>query len=191
MSPGWYPAPDGNGQQWWNGVDWSESRQGGGARPAAPPIPAPAMRVPPAPPAATVAAKPPVYSAENPPPLAPGHGPSRSVFGSRTSNASVNRNAMIGFVTGLIALFFNVFFVLAPIAIVFSIMGLSRARQLRARGATTTLGGYAGIGLATGVFAALAGVIQVVVFLVGMFSFDVSASALFPASGIVPWLLQR
>jgi hypothetical protein len=27
MSPGWYPAPDGRGQQWWNGAGWSESRR--------------------------------------------------------------------------------------------------------------------------------------------------------------------
>lgn len=27
-SPGWYPAPDGRGQQWFNGVSWSETRRG-------------------------------------------------------------------------------------------------------------------------------------------------------------------
>lgn len=189
MSPGWYPAPDGNGRQWWNGVGWSDSRQGGTA--AVPPVPVPTVRVPPRPPAVPLAAKPPVYSAQNPPPLAPGHVPPARVFGSRTTNVSINRNAMIGFVTGLVALFFNVLFVLAPIAIVFSIMGLSRARQLRAQGATTTLGVYAGIGLATGLFSALVGIIQVVVFLVSMFGVDVVGSALFPASGILPWMLQR
>jgi len=27
--PGWYPAPNGGGEQWWNGVAWSESRRDG------------------------------------------------------------------------------------------------------------------------------------------------------------------
>jgi hypothetical protein len=27
--PGWYPAPNGGGEQWWNGVSWSESRRDG------------------------------------------------------------------------------------------------------------------------------------------------------------------
>ena len=27
QSPGWYPAPDGNGQQWWNGASWSDARR--------------------------------------------------------------------------------------------------------------------------------------------------------------------
>ena len=27
-SPGWYPAPDGDGEQWWNGSGWSDSRRG-------------------------------------------------------------------------------------------------------------------------------------------------------------------
>jgi len=39
-SPGWQPAPDGNGEQWWNGVDWSESRRGQRPAPAyGPPAP--------------------------------------------------------------------------------------------------------------------------------------------------------
>jgi hypothetical protein len=27
MTPGWYPSPDGNGQQWWNGSTWSDARR--------------------------------------------------------------------------------------------------------------------------------------------------------------------
>jgi hypothetical protein len=188
-SPGWYPAPDGNGRQWWNGVAWSESRQGA-AQPVAQPIPSPAVSVPAAP--SPAAAPPPVYSAENPPPLVPGQVLRPApVLNVRSINASVNRNAMIGFTTGVISVFFNVLFVLAPIAIVFSIMGLSRARQLKAQGATTTLAGFAWAGLAAGVFAAVLALVQVVVFLVSMFSFEVDASAFMPASGLLPWLLQR
>ena len=26
-SPGWYPSPDGTGQQWWNGASWSDARR--------------------------------------------------------------------------------------------------------------------------------------------------------------------
>ncbi len=26
-NPGWYPSPDGNGQQWWNGASWSDARR--------------------------------------------------------------------------------------------------------------------------------------------------------------------
>jgi hypothetical protein len=26
-SPGWYPSPDGLGQQWWNGASWSDARR--------------------------------------------------------------------------------------------------------------------------------------------------------------------
>lgn len=33
--PGWYPAPDRNGEQWWNGVSWSESRRSHRAIPPA------------------------------------------------------------------------------------------------------------------------------------------------------------
>jgi hypothetical protein len=179
-SAGWYPAPDGNGQQWWNGVGWSETRLGAGPVAAS----APVM------PGTAPAAPPPVYSAQNPPPLVPGATPLVSPFSTRTIDARVNRNAMVGFVTGVISVFFNVLFLLAPIAVVFSIMGLSKARQLRAQGATTTLAGFAWAGLATGLFAIVAGLIQVIAFVVSITSsLDVSLSS-FPASGLIPWLFQ-
>lgn len=60
MSPGWYPAPDGSGEQWWNGSGWSESRRNAdGTTPglpgyqAAPPVGAPAANIPAPPPAST------------------------------------------------------------------------------------------------------------------------------------------
>ena len=35
QSPGWYAAPDGNGQQWWNGATWSDARRNAdGSNPA-------------------------------------------------------------------------------------------------------------------------------------------------------------
>jgi hypothetical protein len=182
-SAGWYPAPDGNGQQWWNGVSWSETRQGaGGVGVAAVPVP-PIV-------ALTPTAPPPVYSAANPPPLVPGATPSASPFGVRTIAANVNRNAMIGFITGIISVFFNLLFLLAPIAIVFSIMGLSRARQLKVQGAPTTLAGFAWAGLGAGVFSALMGLIQVIVFVVSIATSIDGAASSFPASGLIPWLFQ-
>lgn len=184
-SPGWYPAPDGNGQQWWNGVGWSETRQGGThpvtAAPPLAPVQAPVPVTP---------AKPPVYSAQNPPPLRPDpYGRPAAALTSRTINASVNRNAMIGFILGIAAIFFNLLFVVAPIAIVFSILGLNRARQLKTQGVTNTLALFAWIGLLLGVISAIVGAAQVIAFIVSIASFNVDVSAMFPASGILPWVL--
>jgi hypothetical protein len=183
-SAGWYPAPDGNGQQWWNGVGWSDTRLGATGVVAA------SVPVPPVVPAPMPSTPPPVYSAANPPPLIPGATPSASPFGVRTVAANVNRNAMIGFITGIISVFFNLLFLLAPIAIVFSIMGLSRARQLKAQGAPTTLAGFAWAGLGAGVFSALIGLIQVIAFVVSIATSIDGAASSFPASGLIPWLFQ-
>ena len=79
---------------------------------------------------------------------------------------SVNRNAMIGFITGLIALFFNVFFILGPIAIVFSVLGLARARQLSAEGVTSNLRVFAIVGVLSGAIATLIGFVGLIAFLV-------------------------
>lgn len=60
MNPGWYPAPDGNGEQWWNGSGWSDTRRNAdGTTPglpgyqAAPPSDAAATNIPAPPPAST------------------------------------------------------------------------------------------------------------------------------------------
>ena len=140
-SAGWYPDPDGGaGERWWNGAGWSDSRRGGAG---GPPI---------------------IYSADNPAPQAPGDVPAASRTGI-SINTRVNRNAMIGFVLGLISLFFNVFYLLAPLAIVFSVLGIVRARQLSAQGTTANLMAFALIGLALGVISAIIGLVAIIAFI--------------------------
>ena len=180
---GWYPDPDGvPGERWWNGSGWSDSRRGGAASaPAATPyVPGPAT-TPPAPPTYSAqppsySAPPPVYSAQNPAPQRPdpyAQTPLISQVSGRgiptRINASVNRNAMIGFISGLIALFFNILFLLAPVAIVFSILGIRRANELKAQGAPATLMTFALIGLGSGIIAGLIGLVSAIAFVVPFF----------------------
>ncbi|CAN5578436.1 hypothetical protein BH10ACT7_BH10ACT7_09360 [soil metagenome] len=166
---GWYPDPDGvPGERWWNGSGWSDSRRGGASSAASSPY----VVTPPTPPKPASAPVPPavIYSAQNPAPQRPDpYGPSTPLLSQAPGrriptsiNASVNRNAMIGFVTGLIALFFNILFVLAPIAIVFSILGIKRANELKAQGAPTTLMTFALVGLGSGVVAGFIGLISAI-----------------------------
>ncbi|HOT33721.1 MAG TPA: DUF2510 domain-containing protein [Rhodoglobus sp.] len=178
---GWYPDPDGGaGERWWNGASWSDSRRGA---PAAAPVRAAAASAGPAsvaphpvipvPPPATV-----IYSAANPAPqaldpYAPGRtavwtGAVLNAAPGRTIDARVNRFAFYGFITGIISVFFNVLFVLAPLAIVFSIMGIARARQLKAQGAPATLMTMALIGLGTGAFSLLIGLIGLISVIAGV-----------------------
>lgn len=165
---GWYPDPDGApGERWWNGSGWSDSRRGAGSAASSPyvvtPPSAPTQTSVPVPPAV-------IYSAQNPAPQQPNpYGPTTPLLSQAPGrriptsiNASVNRNAMIGFITGLIALFFNILFVLAPIAIVFSILGIKRANELKAQGAPTTLMTFALVGLGSGIVAGFIGVITAI-----------------------------
>lgn len=159
--PGWYPDPDGvPGERWWNGSGWSDSRRASGGA-----VPAPAPGVP----------RPPVYSADNPAPTGPGQptvSSARRVVSS--IDARANRNAMIGFITGLIALFAGVIPFLGPVAIVFSLLGIVKARQLKAQGAPSTLMPFALIGLASGAIATLIGLVGLIAILA---SIDVGISA--------------
>ncbi|MFM9877820.1 MAG: DUF2510 domain-containing protein [Rhodoglobus sp.] len=164
---GWYADPDGaSGERWWNGAGWSDSRRGGAASVA---VPAPvAVPVPvPAPVPAPV-----IYSAANPAPQRPDpYGAARSVVWTgavinatpgRNVDVQVNKYAFYGFITGIISVFFNLLFLLAPLAIVFSIMGIARARQLKAQGAPTTLMTMALIGLGTGSLSVLVGLVALI-----------------------------
>lgn len=166
---GWYPDPDGaTGERWWNGAGWSESRRGGSVPVATP------MAVPSSGPTSTPAPTPPpvVYSAANPAPQRPDpYAVGRSVVWTgalvnatpgRNVDVSVNKYAFYGFVSGIISVFFNLLFLLAPLAIVFSIMGIVRARELRAQGAPTTLMTLALIGLGMGSLSLLIGLIAVI-----------------------------
>jgi hypothetical protein len=151
--PGWYPDPEGKpGERWWNGSAWSDSRRGAGA---------PQSSVPPV-----------IYSADNPPPQAPDpYGrPFPGYTGTaRTAlaiDARANRNAVIGLITGVIALFFNVLGALGPIAIVFSALGVARARRLKEQGVTNNSMVVALIGLGAGILATIIGIVTFVIFLV-------------------------
>ena len=161
--PGWYPDPvGGGGERWWNGAGWSDSRRGG-------PV------VPPPPPSVTLrAASPPVYSAANPAPQRPDPyaPPLTQVPTGRTLslNSSVNRNAMIGFITGIISAFFGLLPIIAPVAIVFSILGIINARALRAQGVTQNLMVFAVIGLISGIVGAITGLASLAAFVVPFFS---------------------
>lgn len=139
--PGWYPDPAGApGERWWNGSGWSDSRRG-----AAPAAPVPAAPMP---------QRPDPYIVPGPvvPPL-----PRPGI----KIDTRQNRPALVGFVLGLIGLF--AFNVAGPVAIVFAVIGIARARRLRIEGspsASTVV--IATIGLATGVIATVLLVITVV-----------------------------
>ncbi|MGX5680289.1 DUF2510 domain-containing protein [Schumannella luteola] len=179
-SPGWYPDPDGApGQRWWNGVGWSDARRavgGGHVAPVPPPV-APVAAAP------TTPTAPVVYSAANPAPQYPGQygaAPGTPGYVPRagiTLDARQNPLAVQAFVTGLIAVFFNVLLVPSILAIVFGSRALARSNQLRAAGQEDKTRGLAIAGVAMGAFGGVWGLIQGLVFLVGfvpVFLFDVS-----------------
>lgn len=181
---GWYPDPDGAaGERWWNGAGWSDSRRGG-AVPTAVPVAAPVTAAVasgaagtsvPVPPPATV-----IYSAANPAPQRPdpyAAGRTATWTGAvinatpgRNVDVQANKFAFYGFLTGVISVFFNLLFLLAPIAIVFSIIGITRARQLKSQGSASTLMTMALIGLATGSLSlviALIGLVSIIASVAG------------------------
>ena len=166
-SPGWYPAPDGNGQQWWNGAGWSESRQGAavvGPPKAAPaPVRAPAAPVAPVAPAAERV----IYSASNPAPQYPGQLPSTlnaRVPAAMRIDARANPLAVYALVAGIGAVVFNVLLVPSILAIVFGVRALKRAKELAATGEQNTMRGLAVTGLSLGIFGGAFGLIQAFVF---------------------------
>lgn len=72
--------------------------------------------------------------------------------------------AFNGLVAGIVALLFNVLLVPSILAIVFSVKGLAKARELSAAGQTTTLRTLAIIGLVLGIFSAIGGLAQGAIF---------------------------
>ncbi|UDF13217.1 hypothetical protein LH407_13825 [Antiquaquibacter oligotrophicus] len=148
-SPGWYAAPDGSGEQWWNGVGWSESRRGA----SAPVVTAPRV----------------VYSAANPAPQEQGAtagpgAPTGTTSALMTIDARSNPRAIYALVAGVLAIVFNLFLVPSILAIVFGVSALSRAKTLAATGAPT-LSGPAIAGLVLGILGALGGIVQAVLFI--------------------------
>lgn len=166
--PGWYPDPEGApGERWWNGTSWSDSRRGG-ITPTATAAPMAPIQT------AAPTTQPPVYSAGNPAPVRPDpYAAPPTLAGSvaRTGiDTRANRNAMIGFITGIIALFVGIIPILAPVAIVFSILGITKARQLKAQGAPSTLMTFAVIGLGAGIISGITGLLTLIAFIVSLTS---------------------
>ena len=162
QSPGWYPDPDGaEGERWWNGVGWSDSRRGGATQAAAP--------VSPLPPPPAGGAQRVVYSADNPAPQAPGDVPAIA-YSTRTINARLNPMALYGFIAGIVAVVFNLLLVPSILAIVFSARGLTRANQLQAQGESQNLKVLAILGLLFGIGGGIWGLIQAAIFVVGIVS---------------------
>jgi hypothetical protein len=164
---GWYPDPDGAaGERWWNGASWSDGRRAVPAAAASGAIPA----------SVTVPEPHVIYSAENPAPQSQAETTSSRFARARTGltiDASANRQAMIGFVLGIVATFFNPLFLLAPVGIIYSILGLRRANELRAQGITGNMRVFAIVGIALGAFALVMGAIQIAV---AIFSITVSTT---------------
>ena len=152
-SPGWYPAPDGRGEQWWNGAGWSESRKAvspAGIDPA-PPLAAPRV----------------IYSASNPAPQSPSESPE---FGGPIPaavqiDARANPMALYALIAGIVAVVFNVLLVPSILAIVFGVKGIGRARELAATGQVSTMRGLAVAGLVLGIFGGAVSLISSVSFL--------------------------
>jgi hypothetical protein len=158
--PGWYPAPDGEpGERWWNGSGWSESRRGAPGAPV------------PLPPVPSV-----VYGADNPAPQRPDPYAAAGApvaSGSRfTIDARQNRLATAALITGVVGL--AGISVLGPVAIVLSIIGISRARTLKAQGGPASSIVLAAIGLVAGIIATFALVVAIVAFFAAI-TFDVSS----------------
>ena len=162
-SPGWYPAPDGNGQQWWNGAGWSESRKA-----PLPEVGAPA----PVAAAAPLAAPQIIYSASNPAPQSPSEG---LEFGGPVRapaqiDARANPSALYALIAGIFAVVFNLLLVPSILAIVFGVRGLGRARELASSGHPGTMRGLATTGLVLGIFGGGISLIQALVFIVSIIS---------------------
>jgi hypothetical protein len=153
--PGWYPDPDGTpGERWWNGSGWSDSRRGGT------PVAAVASV------AATTSPRPDPYATPAPAVSAP----MRNIF---TIDARQNRMSVAALVTGLIGLFG--FSVLGPVAIVFGLIGISRARQLRAQGTAGSTLVLATVGFVAGLIATFLLIVAIIAFAASItFDYDPS-----------------
>ncbi len=133
-SPGWYPAPDGApGERWWNGAGWSDSRRGAAETP--------------------VVSSSPTLSRPNPyapVPTAPAQ------FGSNPAvpyDNRLNRMATAGLIAGAIGIFG--FSIVGPVAIALSLLGIAKARQLKAEFRQSSSLVVAVIGLVMGVIATI------------------------------------
>ena len=130
---GWYPDPDGvPGERWWNGVGWSDTRRGGAVAPLAPVRPDPY-------------AAPPSFATLN--------------SGGRQIARRVNGSAVAAVALGLLGVLGLSF--LGPFAIIFGLVGIAKARTLRAQGQIGSSGVLATVGLIAGCVATVFFVITI------------------------------
>ena len=142
-SPGWYPAPDGTpGERWWNGSGWSDSRRNAEVAPPVISRPNPYAPVPTAP----------AQFGTNPVPA--------------TYDGRNNRLATAGLIAGAISVFGAP--IAGPVGLILSILGIVKARQLKAAGQPSSSIVLAAIGLAL----SLAGTIMMLGGAALLFTFD-------------------
>jgi hypothetical protein len=149
--PGWYPAPGEQGERWWNGASWSDSRRGQPASAPAPLPPVPSV----------------VYSADKPAPQRPDPyaTPVPTTFGraAATVDARNNRLATVALALGAVGLFG--LSIVSPVAVVLSLLGIAKARQLKAQGGSGSSIVLATIGLVMGVIGTIVFVTAAIAFI--------------------------
>jgi hypothetical protein len=172
-SPGWYPAPNGGGEQWWNGVAWSESRRDGTTArqaathvtPAAAPHAAPVTNI-------TPMAAPHAAPVSNITPPAPYAGPQRPnpyagyqqppVARAGTAVAPLALAAMI---TGIASIFVPI---AGPVAIILGVRALGVAQTTGPLDKQSR--SFAMVGIAVGVAGTIFGLINLIVFIMAIAS---------------------
>lgn len=144
--PGWYPDPQGQGERWWNGASWSDTRRGGATAPPPP------------------AARPDPYA--KPATLATTVAPSGS-----TVDLSQNRFALLALILGFVGLFASI---TGPAALVLGFLGIRQAQRLKAQGRPSSSITFAAIGVVLGVIATIMLIVSIVAFFAAI-TFDYSS----------------
>ena len=177
-SPGWYPAPNGGGEQWWNGVAWSESRRDGTTArraathvtPAAAPNAAPVsnitpMAAPHAPAVSNITPPAPYAGPQRPNPYA---APTRPFIQDPAASQAYGRAtaqmapaSLAALITGIVSVFIPI---VGPIAIILGVRALNLAT--RANAIAKSSRSYAIAGIVLGIVGTIAGLFQVILLIV-------------------------
>jgi len=177
-SPGWYPAPNGGGEQWWNGVAWSESRRDGTTArraathvtPAAAPNAAPVsnitpMAAPHAPAVSNITPPAPYAGPQHPNPYA---APTRPFIQDPAASQAYGRAtaqmapaSLAALITGIASVFIPI---VGPIAIILGVRALNLAT--RADAIAKSSRSYAIAGIVLGIVGTIAGLFQVILLIV-------------------------
>ena len=177
-SPGWYPAPNGGGEQWWNGVAWSESRRDGTTArraathvtPAAAPHAAPVsnitpMAAPHAPAVSNITPPAPYAGPQRPNPYA---APTRPFIQDPAASQAYGRAtaqmapaSLAALITGIASVFIPI---VGPIAIILGVRALNLAT--RADAIAKSSRSYAIAGIVLGIVGTIAGLFQVILLIV-------------------------